>query len=357
MIFESTSIKSLLENIEKDLGQGDNLSLKVCAFLSDLETFDLFSTDKIRRVKSEAKIDKNEFMIKFDYTLIGNLGETEKASGIYFRHPNFDNVFLYVSFDPMFIFKRVIANYFNRFRPKVSQVFLTSSQIKMLIADASNLLGTDALVSRVVVKQEYPNGEVDVKYKQKKVKYKQAFIEAENASSTVSSLNVFIKNLDAYISKDGYFVLNKGTFKEFNSAILNGAINLLESSKSIYSNRERRSENSFRSAPLTIRFEEDVFNSIDDITNFINRVFDPIEKSFYSISHLNPYLQMSFTDFEDGSSFEIWVTKKNEVFIVPQFRATFYSITKIIRNVFGNFVEGNVIDSETNKIVEQNERV
>lgn len=355
-MFSATDIISLFKYLKEDL-QTSKLSLKVCLFIAEDNITNLLATDEIKRVKENITVLNQEQQIsKYEFTLYGNLGDIQKGEGIYFKHPKFNDIFVYVSFDQMFVFKRVISNYFNKFYPKISQMFLTSSQIKMIINDSSKKMNGIALVSRFVVKHQYPDREVDIKYQHEKIDYKKAFLNAEANNYDINSLNVFTQDMDFNISREGYFILDRGDFSHFDEIVLGKAFEFIRNKKESYSNRERNEGNKYNASPLLIRFDQDLFNSVDDMKNLIKRVFDNIDKSFYSVSHLNPYLQMSFTDFEDGSSFEIWVLNKNQIYIVPQFRATFPSVTKIINAIFKDFSEGEVLDAKTNKSVELNGR-
>jgi hypothetical protein len=354
--YSATTLGALFQYLNEDL-KDSSLSLKMCIFLAEKNISELLSTNEIKRVKEKVTVlDTNQEILKYDFTLYGNLGDTQEGSGIYFKHPSFDDVYIYVSFDPMFIFKRVLSNYFNKFYPKISQIFLTSNQIKTIIAETSTKLNTSALISRFVVKRPYPNAEVDIKYQHEKIDFKKAFLSAEVDNYDVNSLNVFVRDMDFNVSREGYFVLNSGNFTQFDALVFAKTFEFVKNKKQVYSNRERREENKYEASPLLIKFNHDLFNSVDDMKNLVKRVFDNIERSFYSVSHLNPYLQMSFTGFEDGSSFEIWVLNKNQLFIVPQFRATFPSVTKVINAMFRDFSEGEVIDVKTNNSVELNGR-
>lgn len=347
-VFGSKDIDSLFKNLEVASNHLSNLPLKMCVFLSNSNIIDMFPSSNIKRISENVEIlNKKENIIKFDFKILGNFGEEYKSKGIYFKHPEFENIFIYLSFDPMFIFKRVIKNYFSKFYPEVSRIFFTSYQIRNILENMSKNTKSEILVSRFVVNRRYPDSSTDVKYEHQKISYIQAFLEAQKENYWVSSLNLFADNLDAYISREGYFKLNGGSFRFFNENILKQALTFAENKKKFYSNRERTKDSDYQPKPLIIQFNHSLFNSTQDINNLIKKVFDSIPDSSYSISHFNPYLQMSFTDFGDGSSFDVWVINKDKINIVPQFRSTHSSLTKIINSIFENFSEGKVIDFNT----------
>jgi len=62
--------------------------------------------------------------------------------------------------------------------------------------------------------------------------------------------------------------------------------------------------------------------------------------------HTNPYIHISMLDYLDGSSYDIWVLTSDKMVIIPQFKATMASMTRLVNHIFERIHEGEVIEYE-----------
>jgi hypothetical protein len=58
--------------------------------------------------------------------------------------------------------------------------------------------------------------------------------------------------------------------------------------------------------------------------------------------HGNPYIFLTIIDYVDGSTFDIWVLKANELIIVPQLKSTVNSLKRVISHIFDRYAEGTI---------------
>ncbi|MFZ0512240.1 MAG: hypothetical protein WAM14_11590, partial [Candidatus Nitrosopolaris sp.] len=52
----------------------------------------------------------------------------------------------------------------------------------------------------------------------------------------------------------------------------------------------------------------------------------------------------SLLDYNDGSSYGIWIVSENEINIIPQIRATVASMTKLLNHIYQKIQEGDIAE-------------
>jgi hypothetical protein len=55
---------------------------------------------------------------------------------------------------------------------------------------------------------------------------------------------------------------------------------------------------------------------------------------------------MSIVDHRDGSAYELWVLSAEKILLLPQLRATYASINRLVNQILNNFKDGVVADHE-----------
>ena len=74
-----------------------------------------------------------------------------------------------------------------------------------------------------------------------------------------------------------------------------------------------------------------------------------MKKTSLSVIHANPYIHLSVFDYYDGSSFNIWVLSTDRIIIVPQLKASFQSVKRLVNHIFDCYCEGDIEDYEASK--------
>lgn len=109
----------------------------------------------------------------------------------------------------------------------------------------------------------------------------------------------------------------------------------------LLSDRERPARDDKSVSPLQISFEDNVLSSIEDNSVFIKSLRN-YKKASVSIIHGNPYLHISIVDYHDGGVYDIFSFGTSKVTIVPQMRASIYSLNRLIGYIFDSFAEGTL---------------
>lgn len=163
--------------------------------------------------------------------------------------------------------------------------------------------------------------------------FKSIRFEARKDMSPTASISVDRRG----IIKATYYV-----GKVFSSFVVPFSNDLNENVKK-YRDRSRRDNSNLNARPLTIRFDENKFEDVKENHKFIESM-RRMEKVAVSVVHGNPYIYMTLLDYNDGSSFELWVLNDKELVIVPQMRCSVSSLDRLINHVFDSYAEGDVVE-------------
>ena len=93
--------------------------------------------------------------------------------------------------------------------------------------------------------------------------------------------------------------------------------------------------------PLDIVYDRDVFTSAEDNLRLI-RALANVDRSGLAVLHKNPYLHVSFLDFYDGATFDIFATGSNRISIIPGYRSSVHALSRITEQIFKDFQEGSI---------------
>ncbi len=95
--------------------------------------------------------------------------------------------------------------------------------------------------------------------------------------------------------------------------------------------------------PLGIEYADDVFSEQTQTKRFLD-VLQDLPQSALSIYHHNPYVHVSLIDYSDGSNYDVWVTRQDEILIVPKRKGTHRSMQRVCNHICDEFEEGLVKD-------------
>ncbi|GAA0716735.1 hypothetical protein GCM10010199_18630 [Dactylosporangium roseum] len=70
-----------------------------------------------------------------------------------------------------------------------------------------------------------------------------------------------------------------------------------------------------------------------------------IQNSGIAVLHRNPYLHVVFTDYLDGSNFDLFVTEANVIEIHPGFRASVGAIARLADRLAERFAAVSTVES------------
>jgi hypothetical protein len=93
--------------------------------------------------------------------------------------------------------------------------------------------------------------------------------------------------------------------------------------------------------PLEITFRRPLFAENETSQQFIESLMN-YPRATKALLHSNPYVHASVADFDDGSSFEMWVLNPKRILLIPRSMASIAALGRLTEYVFSEFEEGDV---------------
>jgi hypothetical protein len=132
-------------------------------------------------------------------------------------------------------------------------------------------------------------------------------------------------------------------FTLFYQRMVEGIANKAAESFELFDNRSRIQEENFAVKPLAIIYDVGIFKDKKQNIRLIEAL-KSLKNSSISVIHANPYLHVSYLDYRDGSSCDIWVLSENKISIIPQIRSTPAALERLCECIFTGFREGIIKD-------------
>lgn len=256
-------------------------------------------------------------------------------------------LFMVASDSKFAVFKRLMNRIINYNYPLLSRVFLKNSEIKQLFFRMHEKYNIRIMVYRLSYSRiSETMQEKDIRWTRKL--YDEVFEELEDASikridfralieKAEKSVSRWIRLFECGIARDCYFKV-KGDFGRFYQYIVNVSIKMIANRLGYL---EERSESAKERLPepVVIRFNNPIFKEKDNNEKFIQKLEELKNISIMEL-HTNPYLHISLLDYDDGSSYGIWIVSENEINIIPQIRATVPSMTRLLNHIYQKVQEG-----------------
>lgn len=339
---------TLIRGIESLLGSHEDL--RVCLFPVYIESF---YWDNLKSGNSHFKLlSKNDGIYLFDFSFhIRELEEKKRITGKLFiiENKQYKNICTVLTLGNSLFFSRGVLPYFNKAYPRASLTFITHKKLKNLLIDFRDRNNFKDLTivrtttysrigKKIMPSVNWPEFSLEKAFEWvadengwfQNLKFKVGKLQAPNVEISVSRNGV--------IKSNGYMRLIYEFF-------------ILPISKTVYENvkffsKRARLDNPNRNIrPLCIDFGYEQFIELEENRKFIDAM-RTMKASSLSVIHSNPYVHLSIFDYFDGSSFDIWVLSREKIIIVPQLKASFQSIKRLINHIFDNYDEGDIKDYE-----------
>jgi len=235
--------------------------------------------------------------------------------------------------------------FFNKFYPFMSRVFFRSYEIERLLEFVEKEHEVDIFVKNYVVKRYYENPETRVCYE--RTKYKQVFKIASENYLWVDSILLEIEKENKIIfrvriSRKGIISFVGTDYSKIHLWIIN---NIIQNHYSMYRNilkNRSRTINNIEPRPVKISIVDEVFNEQKDIEQLMDIIYKGLNNWGYSILYQEgPYAFIMLHDYVTGSSYEMLICSKSEIFITPQTQVTPISFNNLLNLLLDNY-DGSV---------------
>lgn len=280
----------------------------------------------------------------------------EKIKGCFFVYElqDYKEVYVCLTIESNKFFSRVLLPFIKHLYPKASMTFITHKRLKKLLEEfqIKNQFA-DLIITRASQRLRF---EEEGKHKKIVPMVSWPDMELKEAFDWVYQNNGWFQTLqfearrnsrvltNVSFTRQGVIRTNRLFSEVFESFILPVCKTIHENIQ-IFGHRSRLENENLSAKPLMIEFETEQFIDVSDNTKFI-QAMKRFKSSSISILHGNPYIHLSIIDYFDGSTFDLWVLKSNQLVIVPQMKGTILSIKRLINHIFDTYAEGRIKDYE-----------
>lgn len=296
------------------------------------------------------KEHKNIYLFEFSFnTTI--YSEKKRITGKFYaiKSTQYNNVYVISSIENSIFVSKGILPHFKKTYPFTSLTFITHKKLKNMLVEfrekngLRNLTIVRTTTYSRINKKIMPSVNWPV-------------FSLEEAFEWVSEQNGWFQNIlfnfskaqgqirETSISRNGVIKTNGYANTVYEYMIIPISKTVFENI-TFFSKRSRRDNPNHDIKPLCINFGYDKFNNTEENQNFISSM-RPMKATSLSVIHGNPYVHLSLFDYYDGSSFDIWVLSVDRIIIVPQLKASFQSIKRLLNHIFDNYGEGHIQDYE-----------
>jgi len=269
--------------------------------------------------------------------------EAQTLAGTFYVVRIGEGMWVSVTIEPDEFIEKAMIRFFELCSPGISRMRYSSSEIRKLL---DSFVETHELEAKVRKAITYPyGGGASIDFDNKPLV--QLFDECTSGRRYLDKIRIEFfradKSLcDAFVSRQGILRFYSGDIDFFFKKLLSLFAGVARDTKLILEKRERRM-GELTASPLAIQFEEDVLVTADDNNRFV-RSLSSLEKSGISVYHQNPYVHLSFLDFRDGSSCDVFAVSPRSICIVPSYRSSIESLMRLSNRILESLGEGQLSD-------------
>jgi hypothetical protein len=295
--------------------------LNVGGFRSKVETFEDFYLLRLQRIQME--LDANDAPVSGDFALF----ETSGA------------VWCFCTIETTTVLGKTVIPAIQRHPSRASLIYISTKEFRRLFdnlaADNNRLL--------VVQHNEYNRQESNINFLKERKDYKIVFAELTAKDAVARKIAAEIhaqgRRVSAFsFNNNGLLSLRYGSVQFFFDRLVNEVAAIGNIRNSLFANRERSRT---QLHPLELLFETGILSDKAANSVLIDSL-SSIAKSAIAVFHSNPYIHVLYTDFRDGSSFNIYSSSDSALTIVPSTRASVSALMRLYRGISERFADCDV---------------
>jgi hypothetical protein len=240
-----------------------------------------------------------------------------------------DNVFLLVGTAPVTDarWKRV-ERWVRRAAPRLVPFLLNDSEITGICAALAEHGRVE--VSRLTARIREDDSSFSRGWREGRTKlrptYQQALEEARGKMLRTLTLHVD-NGLSLHLRRDAGATYYNGNFEIFASSVLSQLVSAADQRRNLLADRERTAPNPAETA-IAVKVPDGTFDEAGATEDLIEAMLGQRSMGV-AVLHRNPYLHISITDYLDGSNFDAFVTRSDEIAIHPGYRATIGALSRL----------------------------
>jgi hypothetical protein len=165
--------------------------------------------------------------------------------------------------------------------------------------------------------------------------YQQALGEADGKMLRTLTLHVE-ERLSMHLRREAGATFYNGDFGIFGAAVISRLVSAAKQRKDLLVDRQRTTPKPAETA-IAVKVPGGTFDRPDTTQELVDAMLEQ-RATGVAVLHRNPYLHISITDYLDGSNFDAFVTRSDEIAIHPGYRATMGALSRLterMAQVFG----------------------
>ncbi|MGV8080764.1 MAG: hypothetical protein AB2L22_12010 [Syntrophales bacterium] len=345
------SENSFLEGLESLLSSGSVSQIRLFpVYISPLLWNRIFEGSSGFHLVSHSE---DIFLFKFSFTVSEHKQKKTLSGKIFLIKNNlYPNIYIAATIEDSLFFSRGMLPFFEKRHPLSSLTFITHKKLKYLLVNFrdKNIIDNVTIIrtttysrigQKIVPSVNWPAFSLDKAFE---------WVSEENGwfqNVTLKAKKTYESEFTISISRKGVIKTNGHIALVYRDFIL-PISRIIHRNIELFGNRARLDNPQRNINPLSIDLASDVFDDINENAKFIDAM-KTMKSSSVSVIHSNPYVHISVIDYYDGSSFDLWVLSLNRIIIVPQLKASFQSVKRLINHIFDNYAEGDIRNYEVNQ--------
>jgi len=126
-----------------------------------------------------------------------------------------------------------------------------------------------------------------------------------------------------------------GDFRLFEEVVVRGLDEAATRRRMLFLGRER-THDEVAPRPLSVRTKFAPFAAAESITALLESL-ERQPATSVAVFHRNPYLHAAVTDYSDGSNFDVFVNRDDEVVVIPGYKASVTALARLTDTVGERF--------------------
>lgn len=255
-----------------------------------------------------------------------------------------DQIYTAITLDEKEFYTLGIRRLVKSLPTTITTSYLSTNEIYQLFTALDDFEGNLAITKAVV---KSPSQKTEITYRDSD--YYEVFAEIEDEDYYVDKIQFDLRNarqeFEGYVSREGgaRFIAGDGNIY-FKYLIKN--IGSLISDKGELFRDKSREYGSREAEPIRIEYDEGAITGTSENQRLVDTL-GGISNSSLAVYHDNPYVHASLLDFEDGSTVDVFLTSDREIAIVPGFRTSMRTLSRVCDSITSGFREGDVYEGST----------
>lgn len=317
-LISNTDISSIIQQ-KKDTFDTSEWEFKILTSNENM----LLARGKMKRQLTKNEIDSDYLIFQVGIYVFIITGGTNRFinSGIFY------------------MFKKIYSN--------VIISYITSKDIFELLSEFESDNEVELYYRSAVTKRMFGKPNTDVVYKRgiKYIPFVEAFKKSRSSNQWVDSIKLYSKGLqyDFSVSREGIIKYKKGSFSNYYNLLIK-ICKKYESKINLFKNRSRQDQLNYKTQPLILPFDNDIFNNKEIRMQFIETIKNYTFCRYSIVYSGNPHIHINLLDTLDNSMYSIRTYSDDSIVIGPQIRTSESSLMRITKYLLDNFRETIIQD-------------